>query len=58
MVGVHDQPHATSLAGSIFSGAMLSEMAPLVATARHLVLVVIAHFGWLILLLVAIDGDI
>lgn len=42
---VHDELHATGLAGSIFLGAVLTEVSPLVAVAGHSVLVVEAHFG-------------
>lgn len=42
-VGRHDQSHAASFAGSVFLGAVLAEVSPLVTLASHLVLVVETH---------------
>lgn len=41
--GLHDQPHTTGLASSIFLRTMLAEVAPLIVAAGHSVLVVEAH---------------
>lgn len=41
--GLHDEPHAAGLAGSVLLGAVLAEVAPLVVAASHSVLVIEAH---------------
>jgi hypothetical protein len=49
---IHDQFHAAGFASSVFLGAVLSEVAPLPATAGHLVCVVETHFDQ------AVDGEL
>jgi hypothetical protein len=43
--GLHDKPHAASLAGAVLLGAVLAEVTPLIVAAGHSVLVVKAHCG-------------
>lgn len=46
LIPVHDEFHATGLPGSVLFGAVLSEVSPFPALARHLVGIIKTHFGW------------